>query len=243
MRRPIITISLIVVLLVLLSVSYVSASERAPGSPTLRWVTTSATTAELRADGLTDGGVPGNGAMTWDIYFRFPNNVAAPYPGISIQAGPSFVAQSPCGFTTNVSEGLPSEPGGAGDRGVIINGFCSSGIANNPVTGDNVLVATVTLDSCPSVPFVMDLDTGEAVFGAGVTQIVDTSGDPYVLTAQDLTDGTAMCGPTAVELTNVQADSASSTAQYGALLALALVAVLVAGAGFVLRRRNSAVGS
>ena len=78
MRRPIIAISLIVVLLVLLSVSYVSASERAPGSPTLRWVTTSATTAELRADGLTDGGVPGNGAMTWDIYFRFPNNVAAP---------------------------------------------------------------------------------------------------------------------------------------------------------------------
>ncbi|MCB0201132.1 MAG: hypothetical protein KDI03_13765 [Anaerolineae bacterium] len=126
---------------------------------------------------------------------------------------------------------------------MIINGFCSSGIANNPVTGDNVLVATVTLDSCPSVPFVMDLDTGEAVFGAGVTQIVDTSGDPYVLTAQDLTDGTAMCGPTAVELTNVQADSASSTVQYGALLALALVAVIVAGAGFVLRRRNSAVGS
>jgi len=165
--------------------------------------------------------------------------VPAPYPGVSIVAGPEFVAQAPCGFTTNVSEGLPSEPGGTGDRGVIINGFCSSAIANNPVTGDNVLVATITIASCPSVPFVMDLDTGAAVFGEGVTQIVDRDGDPYVLTAGDLTDGSAMCGPTAVELTNVQADSASNTAQYGALLALALLAVIVVGAGFVLRRRNS----
>lgn len=239
MRRPIVAVSLIVVLLVLFSVSYVSASERAPGTPTLRWVTTSATTAELRADGLTSGGVQGNGAMTWDVFFRFPNTVPAPYPGVSIVAGPEFVAQAPCGFTTNVSEGLPSEPGGTGDRGVIINGFCSSAIANNPVTGDNVLVATITIASCPSVPFVMDLDTGAAVFGEGVTQIVDRDGDPYVLTAGDLTDGSAMCGPTAVELTNVQADSASNTAQYGALLALALLAVIVVGAGFVLRRRNS----
>ncbi len=239
MRRPIVAVSLIVVLLVLFSVSYVSASERAPGTPTLRWVTTSATTAELRADGLTSGGVQGNGAMTWDVFFRFPNTVPAPYPGVSIVAGPEFVAQAPCGFTTNVSEGLPSEPGGTGDRGVIINGFCSSAIANNPVTGDNVLVATITIASCPSVPFVMDLDTGAAVFGEGVTQIVDRDGDPYVLTAGDLTDGSAMCGPTAVELTSVQADSASNTAQYGALLALALLAVIVVGAGFVLRRRNS----
>ncbi len=239
MRRPIVAVSLIVVLLVLFSVSYVSASERAPGTPTLRWVTTSATTAELRADGLTSGGVQGNGAMTWDVFFRFPNTVPAPYPGVSIVAGPEFVAQAPCGFTTNVSEGLPSEPGGTGDRGVIINGFCSSAIANNPVTGDNVLVATITIASCPSVPFVMDLDTGAAVFGEGVTQIVDRDGDTYVLTAGNLTDGSAMCGRTAVELTNVQADSASNTAQYGALLALALLAVIVVGAGFVLRRRNS----
>ncbi len=49
--------------------------------------------------------------------------------------------------------------------------------------------------------------------------------------------------PTAVELTNVQADTAPNTFQYGALLALAAVAAVVAGAGFALRRRSSAVGS
>ena len=131
--------------------------------------------------------------MTWDVYFRFPVSVAAPYPGVSITPGPLFVAQSPCGFTTNVTVGAPSEPGGTGDRGVLINGFCSSGIANNPVTGNDILVATVHLTGCPSQRFVMDLDTGAAVFGSGVTQIVDTFPDPYVLTAQDLTDGSPMC--------------------------------------------------
>ena len=239
MKRSILSLVLLVTLLLVLSVPFVSAADRAPGTPSLRWVTTSATTAEIRADGLATGGVAGNGAMNWDIYFRFPGSVAAPYPGISIQPGPLWTAQSPCGFATNVSENLPSEPGGTGDRGVIINGFCSSGVPTNPIVGDDVLVATVTFATCSSTPFVMDMDTGDAVFGSGVTQIVDRNGDPYVLTAGDLTDGSAMCGPTAVELTSVQADSASNTAQYGALLALALLAVIVAGAGFALRRRNS----
>ena len=134
--------------------------------------------------------------MTWDVYFRFPVSVAAPYPGVSITPGPLFVAQSSCGFTTNVTVGAPSEPGGTGDRGVLINGFCSSGIANNPVTGSDILVATVNLTGCPGQPFVMDLDTGAAVFGSGVTQIVDTFPDPYVLTAQNLTDGSPICSAT-----------------------------------------------
>jgi predicted outer membrane repeat protein len=150
----------------------------------------------LRADNITNGGFAGNGAMTWDVYFRFPVSVAAPYPGVSITPGPLFVAQSSCGFTTNVTVGAPSEPGGTGDRGVLINGFCSSGIANNPVTGSDILVATVNLTGCPGQSFVMDLDTGAAVFGSGVTQIVDTFPDPYVLTAQNLTDGSPICSAT-----------------------------------------------
>ena len=189
-------ISSVLILLVLLSVSHVGAEQQAPGTSSLRWVTTGVSTAELRADNITNGGFAGNGAMTWDVYFRFPVSVAAPYPGVSITPGPLFVAQSSCGFTTNVTVGAPSEPGGTGDRGVLINGFCSSGIANNPVTGSDILVATVNLTGCPGQSFVMDLDTGAAVFGSGVTQIVDTFPDPYVLTAQNLTDGSPICSAT-----------------------------------------------
>ena len=89
----------------------------------------------------------------------------------------------------------------------------------------------------------MDLDSGDDVYGSPVSDLVDANINSYFFSDANMIDGPACGAPTAVELTNVQADSASSTAQYGALLALALVAVLVAGAGFVLRRRNSAVGS
>lgn len=239
MKRSIVVVSLLVLLLVLFSFTLVGAEQRAPGTPTLRWVTTSATTAELRADNLTNGGTAGNGAMTWDIYFRFPASVATPLPGVSVVAGPLFTGQSPCGFATNVSEGLPSEPGGGGTRGVIINGFCSSGIANNPVTGSNVLVATVTLASCPAQSFVMDLDTGADVFGAGVTAIVDRAGDPYTLTAQDLTDGTAMCAPTAVTMSGLDASSDSAAPFVAsAWPLLAGAAAVAAGGAYALLRRK-----
>ena len=239
MKRSLAAVSLLAILLVLLSVSFVGAEQRAPGSPSLRWVTTSATTAELRADNITDGGVTGNGAMTWDIYFRFPASVASPYPSVAIVPGPLFAGQSPCGFTTNVSEGLPSEPGGTGDRGVIINGFCTSGIANNPVTGSDVLVATVTLGSCPAQGFVMDLDTGVAVFGDGVTQIVDRTGDPYVLTDGDLTDGDPMCAPTAVTMSGFDATT-DSPAPFAAAPwpLLAGAGLAAAGGAFALLRRR-----
>jgi len=85
----------------------------------------------------------------------------------------------------------------------------------------------------------MDLDSGDDVYGVEVADMFDRANDPYYFTDADLTDGAPMCAPTAVELTSVQAGSASNTMQYGALLALALLAVIVVGAGFVLRRRNS----
>lgn len=240
MKRSFAVVSLLVVLLVLVSFSLAAADQRAPGSPTLRWVTTSATTAELRADNITNGGTAGNGAMTWDIFFRFPASVPAPLPGVSIVAGPLFTGQSPCGFTTNVSEGLPSEPGGTGTRGVIINGFCTTGIANNPVTGSDVLVATVTLAACPSQSFVMDLDSGVAVFGDGVTQIVDRAGDPYVLTNSDLTDGTAMCVPTAVTMSGLDATSDSPAPFVASAWPLLVgAAAVAAGGAYALLRRKS----
>jgi hypothetical protein len=230
-------------LVVLMLATTVSASPDAPGAPTLRWVTTSATTAEIRADGITNGGVAGNGAMNWDIYFRFPTNVPSPYPGVSIVPGPLFAAQAPCGFQTNVSMNLPSAPGATGDRGVAINGFCGSGVPNNPVTGNDVLVATVTLAGCPTgLPngFVMDLDSGDDVFGVSVSQMVDKNLDAYAFQDTDLTDGPAMCSPTAVTMTGFDANNANPAA--GGLAAmwpvLAAGAAVAAGGAYALSRRK-----
>ena len=229
-------------LVLMMLVTAVSANPDAPGTPTLRWVTTGATTAELRADGLTNGGVAGNGAMNWDIYFRFPSSVAAPYPVVSVVAGPQFVAQAPCGFQTNVSMNLPSAPGATGDRGVIINGFCASGVPNNPVTGDNVLVATVTLASCPAASqgFVMDLASGVDVFGSSVALMVDRNNDAYTFQDSDLTDGTAMCAPTAVTMAGFDA-ATDSPAPFAAAAwpLLAGAAAVAAGGAYALLRRKS----
>ncbi len=235
-----ITVSLVAALVLVLLATAVSAAPNAPGTPTVRWVTTSATTAELRADGITNGGVAGNGAMNWDIYFRFPNSVTSPYPIVSVVAGPAFVAQAPCGFQTNVSMSLPSAPGATGDRGVIVNGFCGSGVPNNPVTGDNVLLATITFASCPAASFVMDLDSGDDVFGASVAQIVDRSNSAYTLQDSDLTDGDPMCVPTAVTMAGFDAVTDSPAPFAGAAWPLlAGAAAVAAGGAYALLRRKS----
>ena len=230
-----------VVFLALLS-TVVAAAPAAPGAPTARWVTLNATTAEIRADGITDGGVSGNGAISWDFYFRFPPSVGAPYPVITITPGPAWPAMSPCTFATNVAPGLPSNPGATGDRGVLISGFCTTGVPTNPVTGNNVLIATITLASCPAGTsgFVMDLSSGVDVFGEGVSQIVDRSNDPYILTDADLTDGDPMCAPTAVTMAGFEATS-DSPAPFAAAAwpLLAGAAVVVAGGAFALLRRKS----
>lgn len=218
-----------------------AAAPTGPGTPTLRWVTTGPTTAEIRADGIENGGgQANNGAISWDIYFRFPNTVPAPYPVITAEAGADWTGLN-CGFAASIAPNQPSEPGATGDRGVFLNGSCTSSFPASSVTGSNVLLATLTFGSCPSAGggFVMDLDSGDDVYGVEVSDMFDRSNDPYYFIDADLTDGAPMCAPTAVELTNVQADSAPETFQYGLLLALAAVAAVVAGAGFAMRRRNS----
>lgn len=239
MRSRLVAIS-VTMLALMWGASLAAASPSAPGTPTLRWVATAnPNVAEIRADGLTDGGVAGNGAMNWDIYFRFPNSVTAPYPTATIQAGPLFLAQTNCTFATNVSLNMPSAPGPSGDRGIMINGFCTTGIPPNPVVGDNVLVATVTLAGCPAQGFIMDLDSGDEVFGEGVAYMVDRNNDAYQFTDDDLTDGPACGAPTAVSLAGVQAETAPSAANYGLVLALVLVVAAAAGAFLVMRRRSA----
>lgn len=180
----------------------VHAETRAPGTPTFRWVTTGTTTAEIRADGITNGGTAGNGAISWDLYFRFPGAISAPFPVVSVVPGPSFTGMSPCTFATNVSMNQPSAAGATGTRGVLINGFCTTGVPSNPVTGSNVLIATITLASCPpgGVTFVMDLDSGDDVFGTAVADIIDKNNDPFIRNDAGLTDGTAMCVPAVLDL-------------------------------------------
>ena len=110
MKRRILLFCTAALALVLASVPLVSAAPQAPGTPTLRWVTTGATTAEIRADGITTGGTAGNGAIAWDIYFRYPATVSPPFPTVSITPGPGWTGMSPCTFATNVTNGAPSGP-------------------------------------------------------------------------------------------------------------------------------------
>jgi hypothetical protein len=243
MKRRILVLLVVALTLFLFTASLSSAEPGAPGAPTLRWVTTSSTTAEIRADGLTNGGTSGNGAISWDIYFRFPESVASPYPVVSITAGSSWTNMSPCTFGTNVSMNQPSGAGGTGTRGVLINGFCTTGVPNNPVTGNDVLVATVTLAGCPTgLPsgFVMDLDSGDDVFGTSVVNFADRNNDAYYLSDSDVTDGPAMCSPTAVTMTGFNANNANPAA--GGLAAmwplLAAGAAVAAGGAYALSRRK-----
>jgi hypothetical protein len=148
---------------------------------------------------------------------------------------------SPCGFATNVSMNQPSNPGATGDRGVFINGFCASGVPNNPVIGSDVLIATVTLSGCPagSSGFVMDMDSGDDVFGTPVAQIVDRNNDAFTFADSDLTDGTAMCAPTAVTMSGLDATS-DSPAPFvaSAWPLLAGAAAVAAGGAYALLRRK-----
>jgi len=241
MNRRFFAVLLSSIALLVLATS-VTAAPAAPGTPTLRWVTTSATTAEIRADGIENGGgQANNGAISWDIYFRFPPSVTAPYPTITAVAGPSWLALN-CGFNASISPNQPSAPGMTGDRGVFLNGGCTTSFPASSVTGSNVLLATLSFASCPSVSggFVMDLDSGDDVYGVPVAQIVDRSNSEYFFQDSDLTDGTAMCAPTAVTMAGFDA-ATDSPAPFAAAAwpLLAGAAAVAAGGAYALLRRKS----
>lgn len=220
-----------------LLVMVVTAGAAPGGTDTIvRWVQTGATTAELRVDGITNG-LPA-GSVGYDIYMRVPQGFAMPSVTVG-SVGPAWAALN-CTFSADVYP-QPSDPPppGSGDRGLLLIGTCTSGVAQGSVTGDNVLLATLNLAGCPAGGFQMDLDSGDDVYGSPVSDIIDSSLNAYFFSDANMIDGPACGAPTAVELTNVQADATSNTFQYGALLAVAAVAAVVAGAGFAMRRRNS----
>ncbi len=228
-KRQFVVLGVLVLLLLVASIA--SASPTAPGAPTLRWrATSNPNVSEIYADGITDGGTGGNGATSWDVYFRLPPSVSMPYPVITLTPGPLWTAQSPCTFATNVAANMAGV-GGAGTNGYFISGFCTTGVPNNPVTGSNVLLATVTFATCPTIGgFVMDMDSGDDAFGEPVTDVIDRNNSSYFPTDAQLTDGGACGNPTAVQLANITAGPV--TPMTNALYpALAGAAALLAAAG------------
>ena len=234
MKRKLTSLGLAIVILVAM-VAVVSAAPGGTGT-IVRWEQTGPTTAEIRVDGIANG-LPAGG-ISYDIYMRVPDGV--PMPTVSVASvGPAWAGLN-CGFSASFyPQPSSGPPPGSGDHGLLLIGSCTSGVAQGTVTGDNVLLASVDLSSCPQGGFTMDLDSGDDVYGDSLSDIVGTS-TAYFFTDQEMIDGPACGAPTAVELTNVQAESApTSSVQYGALLAVAAIAAVVAGAGFAMRRRNS----
>lgn len=206
--------------------SVAGAGPSAIGSPTMRWrATANPNVAEIRADGITNGGSAGNGAISWDIYIQTPNNVVP--ADITVTGGPLWVAQCPSAWITGV---VSQTPVTAGKNAFSVYGVCTNTRTGPPVTGSDVLVATVTFSSnaCANGGFVVDMDNGPF---EDSTDMFDT--DPnfvYLFPDTSLTDGGACGNPTAVQLANITAGPVAPMAN-ALYPALAGAAALLAAAG------------
>lgn len=201
----------------------VSASTSGIGTPTMRArATANPNQVQIISDGITDGGIPGNGAAAFTVWFTLPSNVVI--GDVSVVPGPAFVAQN-CNFTTFMSV----QPPIGGRNTIQLDGFCTTTYLGPHVTGSNVLVATLTFsaNACSANPggFLVDI-TAEG----DNTSLFEPDGTPYIFPASALTDGGACGNPTAVQLANITAGPVApmSNALYPAL---AGAAALLAAAG------------
>lgn len=196
------------------------------GNPTLRArATGNPNVTEIIADGITDGGIPGNGAAAFTIWFTVPSNVAL--ADITAAAGPAWLAQN-CNFSTTMT----SQPPIGGRNTVQLDGYCTGAAGGPRVTGSNVLVASLTFSaaSCSANPggFLVDLTAeGEN------TSLFEPDGTPYIFPAGALTDGGACGNPTAVTLSNVTASPVAPVAN--SIYLAAAAAALLGAAGLALR--------
>jgi hypothetical protein len=225
---------LVAVTLVLGIVPLVSASNPSDlGNPTLRVnPTASPTVSQIFADGITDGGVAGNGAAAFTIWFTVPSNVVL--ADISAAAGPAWIAQN-CNFSTFMS----AQPPIGGRNTVQLDGFCTSAASGPRVTGSNVLVATLTFtqSACSANPsgFLIDL-TAEG----DNTSLFEPDGTPYIFPPQALTDGGVCGAPTSVSMAGFDATTDSPAPFAGAAWPLlAGAAAVAAGGAYALLRRKS----
>lgn len=196
------------------------------GNPTLRArATGNPNVTEIIADGITDGGIAGNGAAAFTVWFTVPPNVAL--GDITVVAGPAWLAQN-CNFTTSlVAPAAATVP-----NTYQLDGFCIVGAGGPRVTGSNVLVATLTFSaaSCSANPggFLVDVTAeGEN------TSLFEPDGTPYIFPPSALTDGGACGNPTAVTLSNVTASPVAPVAN--SIYLAAAAAALLGAAGLALR--------
>ncbi len=211
-----------------------AASNDGIGSPTLRVIQGSDNkTAVIVADGITDGGSPGNGAISWDIFFVLPSTVTL--NDFNVTAGPAWSPMCP-GFFTVVKVGQGVFLGG---NAFMISGFCVQPPAS-AVTGSNVTVATLTFTSSCTTTGAFDVNLSTGPVGDS-TDMFDSTNTLHLFTEADLTDGGNVCGnPTAVTMTGLDAASGSAAPFAAAAWPLlAGAAAVAAGGAYALLRRKS----
>lgn len=222
------------VLSLLLLASVVSAGTAGIGNPTMR-VAPGANnqTAVIFADGITNGGTAGNGAISWDIYFTVPTTVGL--ADITVTAGSAWTAQCPGSFS--ISKTAQGQSGG--QNAFYISGVCTVARTGPAVTGSNVEVATLTFGtSCSATgSFNVNLDVGPT---GDWTDMFDTNNDIYIFPAGSLTDGGSLCAPAAVTMSGFDANSANPAAGVVGSVwpLLAAGAAVVAGGAYALSRRK-----
>lgn len=231
--RAILALAVILGALVLIPV----VSANAPsgiGSPTLRVVNGgSVSSATIFADGITDGGSAGNGAIGWDIYLTVPNTIGL--ADFTATAGAVWV--SACPGTFNVSK-VTQTSTVAGHNAFLVSGVCLLP-QTSVVTGSNVPVVTLNFTSPCAITgtFDLNLDTGPQ---NDSTDMFDLIGEVYIFPGASLTDGGDLCGPTAVTMSGFDA-ATDSPAPFAAAAwpLLAGAAAVAAGGAYALLRRKS----
>lgn len=229
------TTILLVLSSLLLGVAVAGASTEGIGNPTLRVVNGgNDQTAVIYSDGITDGGLAGNGAISWDIFLTVPNTIAL--ADFNVTAGQVWINQCPGAFNvvkTTQSSTIP------GQNAFYIIGGCSATRTGPPVTGSNVPVATVVFTSqCSQTgSFNINLTTGGDPMG-DLTDMYDTNNELYLFPETRLTDGGDLCGATAVTMSGLDATANNAAPLAAAWPLLAGAGVLAAGGAYALLRRK-----
>lgn len=206
-------------------------AQASPGPVWLQIRPIDAATSQIVVQNL--GTAPGaNPAISWDIYLSYDHSKGRL---ANVTPGSEWVAMD-CDFVANLNDGQAPMPS---INDVMINGFCTTRIPDG-IVGQEVVVATLHWSDCRE-GFVVDLRTGVNEFGAPVTDFIDNSNDPYILSEEELFDGGA-CGDATVGLQTTLDNpipQPSPLLTSAPLLAAAVGTLLViAGGAIILLRRR-----
>lgn len=195
---------LLIVLCILAVAPVVSASSpNGMGTPTLRVVPgATADSAVVYADGITNGGVNGNGAIGWDVYVTLP--AAVTINDFTVTPGPAWTSACPGTFYFGKVVQTSSVPG---NSAYLISGVCLVP-QTVTITGSNIPVFTLTFTSSCTATGNFNVDLDDGPFNDS-TDLFDLVGDVYIMPVSGMTDGGAICGPTAVTTSGMSAASSN----------------------------------